>query len=761
MSTNSLPLDSTASSRKRSLILPLAILVILVAASFMASKWLFRKIGSEPFIYRQTATGWQKLPAPYGYPESLRVTSRGTVWLLIWGQSAFSRWNGTGWQNYTAADLGIGERMTARVLALDGEQVWTATEQGVVHFDGQTWSVDRSVTARFDAWTVAGTGEVWVIDSSGKLSHFAQGKWHSEKLLLPGITWSKEGVEAPQLARTEDGTVWLKRGGLWRGDGHSWNRITNGTNALEDAVLIGAAGRRVWLQDEGNVLSVSADGKQWATYPMNQAGLEGTFWVGDVTSSGDGTWFAASNGVMEFDGANWRRLPLPGPGMAGVRRVSAGPDGRLWIIVASVPRPVQDVRYILYLNIAIPILVLAAVVWLVVRYRKRQVQQHQRVTQAVQHATGDVPVELEAGAKTLSSTSVYGTLFLWIASIFGYVILRLIWPKAPYWSIAVIALALHLVITFRNSLVKRKPQPSDPIGPGAPSRYDWAKSWKAVASAIAILLLLNLDRFPNLRFLRGYWPWIFVLAPTVYHTIALHLLNRAAKRGDYDRALKIVRWAHFYNPSGMEPLRVTGHMLMLAGRYQEAEDALRRSFANQHATRSYAYALEYLGDALMEQGRWEEARRSYEAALHAVPWLRRANRGMAELILRHDPRPEDAFDYVEKILDFSGVSWMERKGNGRAVDDYWGLKAWALAQTGRTSEVADAIKKALSHTDKTSLPDMASSHYRAGMALQAMGKDSEAREHFNLAVQFDPQGRRGMLANRAIRESGVWGAVRV
>src|ERR1051325_951287 len=107
MSTNSLPLNSASTSPKRSLWLPAAILLILVAASFMASKWLFRKIGSEPFIYRQTATGWQKLPAPYGYPESLRVTSRGTVWLLTWGQSAFSRWNGTGWQNYTAADLGI------------------------------------------------------------------------------------------------------------------------------------------------------------------------------------------------------------------------------------------------------------------------------------------------------------------------------------------------------------------------------------------------------------------------------------------------------------------------------------------------------------------------------------------------------------------------------------------------------------------------------------------------------------------------------
>jgi len=258
-----------------------------------------------------------------------------------------------------------------------------------------------------------------------------------------------------------------------------------------------------------------------------------------------------------------------------------------------------------------------------------------------------------------------------------------------------------------------------------------------------------------LHFLRGYWFWMFVLIPVVYHTLAIHLMNGAAKRGDYDSALNIIRWTYFYNPWSMEALRMSGHMLLLAGRYREAEDTLRRSLASSRATESYGQALEYLGDALMEQGRYDEAMRSYEAALLAFEWRRRPYRGMAELLLRRGGNPSTALEYVEKILDFSDISWVERKGNGKTQDDYWGLKAWALARVGRASEVAEAIENALKATTRNSAPDMASTHYRAGMALQAIGDEPVPREHFRLAVQYDPHGRRGALAQAALRETTV------
>ena len=152
--------------------------------------------------------------------------------------------------------------------------------------------------------------------------------------------------------------------------------------------------------------------------------------------------------------------------------------------------------------------------------------------------------------------------------------------------------------------------------------------------------------------------------------------------------------------------------------------------------------------------------RSFEAALHTFTWLRRPYRGMAEMVLRRGKDPQQALQYVESIVDFNGLSRIQRQNNGRPQDDYWALKAWALASAGRASEVAAAIENAMKATDPKCLPDLATTHYRAGMAMQALGNVSESNEHFRRAMEFDPHGRRGMLSNAALHQTSVWGKIR-
>jgi tetratricopeptide (TPR) repeat protein len=751
MPVNPLHLSLEKAPAKRSLRVPLVLLAVLVAAFFLEIRWTRSNMAGLISLWHQTSSGWQKLPAPKGYTESLRVSSRGTVWVLTTTPAFMSRFDGAIWHDYKASDASAGISFLNREFVLDGEQIWVPTPRGMLHWDGENWHTDRSLTSSRGASIVAGGGEAWVIDSSGKLSHFAKGQWQSQMVVLPGVKWSPDAAN-PKLARTSDGTVWLMRQGLWRWDGAGWAKVTDGGDALADTELVGASGDRVWLFDNERLRAVSTDTNHWSAYTSEQTGLGKQAEVYEMAGAGSRTWFATSRGAIEFDGSGWRRLPLPGP-LEEVRRVSATPDGTLSILGTPPRSSVQGLRSVIYLTGLTPLAILGIFGWIVWQLRRRQLDQHQLVTQAVQHATGEVPEELEAGANKLKSRGPFAVAFLWIGTFVAYFVLRRVWPQAPYWSIAVIGVTIHLLMTFQESLVKRKPQPSDPIGPGAPSRYNWAKSWQAVAGTAVVLLLVYLDRLPMLRFLRGYWWWVILLVPIVYQALAVRLLNGAMKRGDYEGALNIIRWTHFYNPSGMEPLRMSGHVLLISGRYREAEDTLRRSLASSQARESYGSALEYLGDALMEQGRYDEAMRSYEAALHAFPWRRRPYRGMAEVLLRRGEKPQQALEYIEKILDFSGISWSQRKLNGNPQDDYWSLKAWALARLGRTSEVADAIESALKVTNKSSAPDMAATHYRAGIAMLTMGHESAANEHFKLAMQFDPHGRRGTLAKAALLDA--------
>jgi tetratricopeptide (TPR) repeat protein len=728
--------NSEKSSPNRSLLAPIVVLALLVAALFLELKW-----APKSAIFQQTKSGWQQLPPPAGYPQTLRVSSSGMVWVLSLGR--LSRWDGTAWRNYTATDFGSEIHFTGGDFVVDSEQVWAPALEGVLHWDGERWRLRREVVTSPGASIVAGGGQVWVIDRGGTLFHFHGGQWQPR-------TWTDHpSAGKPKLARTGNEAVWLAWQGLWRFDGAKWAPVPE---LPKDAELIGAAGDRLWFSDGSGLRSLSMDGKTWSAYSRAQTALP-DFIFYDVVSAGGRTWFATSEGLVEFDGSLWRHLPLPASKLGGIRGVAAGPDGTLWVVAWPPLGPLRT--FLLYLTFVIPIAIVGVIIWLFRRIRRRRIQQLHVLAQAVQHATGETPEEARPwrSGKAIAA-EVIGT-------IVAFAVLRRFWPQAPLWIFPVIGAAIYLAVIFQQSLVKRKPKPSDPIGPGSPSRYDWGRSWKAVLGALLVLALFNVERLPMLRFLRGYVFWILVAAPFAYHALMLALMNRAARRGDYDGALNITRLFHFYNPSGMEALRMSGHMLLVAGRYGEAEATLRRSLASSQARETYGSALEYLGDALVEQGRYDEATRSYEAALLAFPWLRRPYRGMAEMLLRQEKSPEQALEYVEKIVDFSDLSWRQQKLNGAPQDDFWALKAWALARLGRSSEAAQAIEKALSATDKNCLPDLATTHYRAGMAMQVLGNLTSANEHFKKAVELDPRGRRGTLANTALREGSVWGSVRV
>ncbi|HEV8040601.1 MAG TPA: tetratricopeptide repeat protein [Bryobacteraceae bacterium] len=751
MSTNPSQLTEQT-PQKVSIKAPLMWLALMFVATVGLIIWTgYRARFTNP-IFRQTKNGWEQVPSPAGAPETVRISAKGAVWVLTWSHTGLRRWDGDRWRSVKFSDTKTG--YINGNFALDGEDVWTPTDRGVQHWDGQRWHSYSEVIPGEGASTVAGDGQVWMVDHSGKLFHFEKGKWSSQKLVLPGMSAAQsQEDEWPQLARTVDGTVWLVLHRVWRLNGDFRIPVISDGKLLDNVTLLGAAGDRLWLMETSGIRAVSPDGSS-QRYTPAQTGIPDAGALYDVASDGRLTWFATGKGLVEFDGSHWRQIPRPSERVPDTHAIAAAPDGTLWAIGFTPGGSFRN-RYLIYLNFLPGLGMLGGWIWLLQRVRRRQLQQHQRVAQAVQHATGQVPLELEIGERQLASSG-----WIWAIYIFGgslaFYFLRKIWPQMPYWMIPVLVIAVHIVITFQQSLVKRKPQAWDPIGPGAPSQYDWGKTLKSVGGAVFFILILNADRFPALRLLRGYMFWAALAGVIGYKALGIKLMNQALRRADYDGALKVIRVFHFYNPSGSEALRMSGHILLLAGRYREAEDALRRSFTSSHAAATYGMALEYLGDTLMEEGRYDEAQRSFEAALHTFTWLRRPYRGMAEMLLRQGQDPQKALQYVESIVDFAGLSQLQIKNNGRPQDDYWSLKAWALACTGRSSEVAGAIESALKATSSKCLPDLAATHYRAGMAMQALGNGSEAKEHFRRAVEYDPQGRRGRLAGTAVHDAGVW-----
>src|SRR5260370_29625146 len=104
MQTNPLLPNAEKTSLKRTLLPPLVVLALLAATFFLGTKWIQSRASARNPIFHQTESGWQQIPAPAGYPEKLRISSSGMVWVLTWGRNGLSSWDGSQWRYYKDTD---------------------------------------------------------------------------------------------------------------------------------------------------------------------------------------------------------------------------------------------------------------------------------------------------------------------------------------------------------------------------------------------------------------------------------------------------------------------------------------------------------------------------------------------------------------------------------------------------------------------------------------------------------------------------------
>src|ERR1017187_5842832 len=127
MSTTQSPLTQPTSQRA-SLKAPLILLAFMFVATFVGLIWMGYRTRSPSPVFHQTKTGWQQLPPPAGFPEKLRVSAKGTVWVLTWSGTRLRYWDGYRWRSVKVTDTKSSS--IDGNFALDGEQVWAPTGQG-------------------------------------------------------------------------------------------------------------------------------------------------------------------------------------------------------------------------------------------------------------------------------------------------------------------------------------------------------------------------------------------------------------------------------------------------------------------------------------------------------------------------------------------------------------------------------------------------------------------------------------------------------
>jgi hypothetical protein len=80
---------------------PVLVLALLLGGYLFAWKHMASQSSNLHYIYHQTAAGWERVRPPAGFPDKLRVTTGGTVWVRTFGRAALARWDGKTWHTST------------------------------------------------------------------------------------------------------------------------------------------------------------------------------------------------------------------------------------------------------------------------------------------------------------------------------------------------------------------------------------------------------------------------------------------------------------------------------------------------------------------------------------------------------------------------------------------------------------------------------------------------------------------------------------
>ena len=347
-------------------------------------------------------------------------------------------------------------------------------------------------------------------------------------------------------------------------------------------------------------------------------------------------------------------------------------------------------------------------------------------------------------------------------------LLQIRWPGAPRWALygGVLALVVLACVGIWRWVSRRRRSATGNREQPQSSRFREA-IWGPAKWILIIAIVITcgfvplgwVDRVIPIAALARLvkFALVITLATLVIsgrNIAAVLLVQPAWRAGDYDRAMRWIRWLSFGRPNA-ELIRMEGLTHGLANRPVEAEQCYRRGLAIIPAgSRSgRAGLLGCLAESLEDQGRHEESRKCRQAAIALGDNILGSSRhSLAEVLLRQGTEPLNALELVDEAMRIAKGPAAAKVEPSRSA-----TRAWALAMLGRRQEAEQAIERALRFRRGTQAASFATTRLKVGMALLAMDQPQKAIEHFRAALEADPKGKYGARALQQLKQHSVWG----
>lgn len=217
---------------------------------------------------------------------------------------------------------------------------WIGADNGLVSFDGTTWTVYPEATNAEEPGYPIGiahdsAGGVWV-------SH------HPNLLELRNGIWRTHDVDAREVICTPDGAVWAT-GYTWlkRYDGNAWTTYDASNSPIRGSgPLAFDTSGSLWLCYNG---AERFDGSFWTHFDKNAMGFK-TYGPEHITADSAGQiWVSSPEGIARFDTTRFVRYKATNndtimPGRSP-KVICMGKDSTIWVVTSQMTKPGGLGRY--------------------------------------------------------------------------------------------------------------------------------------------------------------------------------------------------------------------------------------------------------------------------------------------------------------------------------------------------------------------------------------------------------------------------------
>jgi tetratricopeptide (TPR) repeat protein len=228
---------------------------------------------------------------------------------------------------------------------------------------------------------------------------------------------------------------------------------------------------------------------------------------------------------------------------------------------------------------------------------------------------------------------------------------------------------------------------------------------------------------------------------------ALEPILKSYRVGDYQESLRLTEALKDIGDDDAAYYCFKGMNQMYLGQLLEAEQHLLKSINCRQNDQALAIAYSILGQILLRQSRFEDARNKFENSLKLWPNHGPFLRDLSETALLTD-QPAEALQLATQAVEHDrNDPPLNEETYAANLAESLATLAWATAASQSLPSAVDRLAtESLAFASGQSVGTRSQVHFQIGLAYALLGDDSQSQTHFEKATELDPIGIWGVKA---------------